>query len=36
LAGQRFRQEAEVDEVLGQAGEEIKTQIRQGYTVIVK
>lgn len=36
LAGQRFRNEAEVDEALGQAGEQIKTQIRQGYTVVVK
>jgi Family of unknown function (DUF6079) len=36
LAGQRFQKEAEVDEVLGQAGEQIKTQIRQGYTVLVK
>ena len=36
LAGQRFQKEAEVDEVLGQAAEQIKTQIRQGYTVVVK
>jgi hypothetical protein len=36
LAGQRFRNEAEVDEALGEAGEQIKTQIRQGYTVVVK
>jgi hypothetical protein len=36
LAGQRFQNEAEVDEALGQAGEQIKTQIRQGYTVVVK
>jgi hypothetical protein len=36
LAGRRFRNEAEVDEALGEAGEQIKTQIRQGYTVVVK
>ncbi|MCI0628306.1 MAG: BREX system P-loop protein BrxC, partial [Acidobacteria bacterium] len=36
LAGQHFRKETEVDEALGQAGEQIKTQIRQGYTVVVK
>ena len=36
LAGQRFQNESEVDEALGQAGEQIKTQIRQGYTVVVK
>jgi Family of unknown function (DUF6079) len=36
LAGQRFQKETEVDEVLGQAGEQIKAQIRQGYTVVVK
>ncbi|MCI0718565.1 MAG: hypothetical protein L0338_06265, partial [Acidobacteria bacterium] len=36
LAGQRFQNETDVDSVLGQAAEQIKTQIRQGYTVVVK
>jgi hypothetical protein len=36
LAGQRFQKEAEVDSALQQAGEQIKAQIRQGYTVVVK
>jgi hypothetical protein len=36
LAGQRFRSEAEVDTALQQAGDQIKPQIRQGYTVVVK
>ncbi|MGO8786312.1 MAG: hypothetical protein ACLQVL_02865, partial [Terriglobia bacterium] len=36
LAGQRFRSEAEVDIALQQAGDQIKPQIRQGYTVVVK
>ena len=36
LAGQRFQKEAEVDTALQQAGDQIKAQIRQGYTVVVK
>lgn len=36
LAGQRFQKEAEVDTALRQAGDQIKAQIRQGYTVVVK
>ncbi|MFN7541659.1 MAG: BREX system P-loop protein BrxC [Acidobacteriota bacterium] len=36
LAGQRFQKEAEVDAALQQAGDQIKAQIRQGYTVVVK
>lgn len=36
LAGRHFRSETEVDEALSNAGEQIKTQIRQGYTVVVK
>ena len=36
LAGQRFQKEADVDTALQQAGDQIKAQIRQGYTVVVK
>ena len=36
LAGQRFQKETEVDTALQQAGDQIKAQIRQGYTVVVK
>ncbi len=36
LAGKRFTSEEEVDRTLDQVGEKLKTQIRQGYTVIVK
>lgn len=36
LAGKRFKSEQEVDEALQDAGKELKSQIRQGYTVVVK
>lgn len=36
LAGQRFQKESEVDAALDQIGGQIKAQIRQGYTVVVK
>ena len=36
LAGQRFKDETDVDHSLERVGEEIKSQIRQGYTVVVK
>jgi len=36
LMGRRFRTEAEVDEALGTIGDEIKTRIRNGFTVVVK
>jgi hypothetical protein len=36
LAGQRFKRESDVDAALGQVGEQIKSQIRQGFTVVVK
>lgn len=36
LTGRRFKTEGEVDEVLGAIGEELKTRIRKGFTVVVK
>lgn len=36
LAGQRFQKETEVDSALKHAGDQIKGQIRKGYTVVVK
>jgi len=36
LLGKRFRTEKEVDETLAALGEELKTPIRDGYTVVVK
>ena len=36
LVGRRFKTEGEVDEVLGAIGEELKTRIREGFTVVVK
>jgi hypothetical protein len=36
FAGQRFQREVEVDTALQQAGDQIKAQIREGYTVVVK
>jgi len=36
LAGQRFKDETDVEHTLQRVGEEIKRQIRQGYTVVVK
>ena len=36
LAGQRFQKESDVDTALDQIGGQIKAQIRQGYTVVVK
>jgi len=36
LLGRRFKSEAEVDEALEAVAEELKTRIRDGYTVVVK
>ena len=36
LTGRHFTTEGEVDEVLGAIGEELKTRIRKGFTVVVK
>jgi hypothetical protein len=36
LAGQRFQTEGEVDRALQEAGDQVKEQIRHGYTVVVK
>ena len=36
LMGRRFETEGEIDDVLGAIGEELKTRIRQGFTVVVK
>ena len=36
LTGRHFKTEGEVDEVLGAIGEELKTRIRKGFTVVVK
>ena len=36
LMGRRFKTEGEVDDVLGPIGEELKTRIRKGFTVVVK
>ena len=36
LTGRRFQTEGEVDDVLGAIGEELKTPIRKGFTVVVK
>ena len=36
LKGRRFETEGDVDEVLGAIGEELKTRIRNGFTVVVK
>lgn len=36
LMGRRFKTEREVDEALGAIGDEFKTRIRKGFTVVVK
>jgi hypothetical protein len=36
LGGQRFATEAEVDQTLQSIGDQIKAQIRAGFTVVVK
>jgi hypothetical protein len=36
LAGKRFRTEDEVDQVLGTVSRDLKSQIREGFTVVVK
>lgn len=36
LMGRRFKTEEEVDEVLGEVGEALKSRIRKGFTVVVK
>jgi hypothetical protein len=36
LVGQRFKIETEVDTALQQVGDQIKSQIRNGFTVVVK
>lgn len=36
LYGRRFRSESEIDEVLRAVAEELKAQVRNGYTVVVK
>ena len=36
LAGRRFKTEAEVDQALGQVADDLKAQIRVGFTVVVK
>ena len=36
LMGHRFKTEGEVDEVLGEVGEALKSRIRKGFTVVVK
>jgi hypothetical protein len=36
LIGRRFRTESDVDEALGGIGDELKTRIRKGFTVVVK
>ena len=36
LMGRRFKTEGEVDDALGAIGDELKTRIRKGFTVVVK
>ena len=36
LIGRRFETEGEVDDVLGAVGDDLKTRIRKGFTVVVK
>ena len=36
LSGQRFATEQEVDQALESIGEELKAQVRQGFTVVIK
>jgi hypothetical protein len=36
LVGRRFKTEREVEEALEAVGDELKTRIRDGYTVVVK